>query len=306
MLVACELTVRAFVDVRNVGPSFTTYSPVYGKRLRRSISVKRITPEFEMRLSTNAQGFRQPDEVPAGSNPILFLGDSFTMGYGVSDGEEFVSVIRRQLPPQSGPFLNAGMGDNGNGRWIKFLNRDAPRYAPKLVVLQVMDNDFYDNPAEGLYVLRDGELVEQPIAPPGPREWIQSALNAIPLIARLHLVGLMRQVRNPTAVGPNDDAKPAEKNQSELTYRLVDRAIEICQEHGWPVLGLSVGLQGSRIERMRRIFADRGVTLLEAPNRESRPDLYYRVDGHWNAKGHAYVAQLLLGEMRQVDAAAKH
>jgi hypothetical protein len=46
VLVACELTVRAFVTVRNVGPSFTMYSSIYGKQLRPSISVTRITPEF--------------------------------------------------------------------------------------------------------------------------------------------------------------------------------------------------------------------------------------------------------------------
>src|SRR5512139_2958291 len=82
-LALCELFVRAFVVVRNVGPSFTVYDADYGNRLRPSFSTVRIAPEFTMRLTTNSLGFRgpEPDAPPRGV--VLFLGDSFTMGYGV-------------------------------------------------------------------------------------------------------------------------------------------------------------------------------------------------------------------------------
>jgi hypothetical protein len=295
MLVACELAVRAFVTVRNVGPSFTTYDSVYGKRLRPSISVTRITPEFTMHLSTNAQGFRQPDEVAPGSRPVIFLGDSFTMGYGVDDGEDFVSVIRETESPEIGPFLNAGMGDNGNGRWLKFLAMEAPRYAPRLVVLQVMENDFGDNLSEGLFVLRDGNLVEQPIPPPGLKRRL---LEVFPPLAHLYLVGLLRQVRLPTEANPTPGETPSQPEVGdELTYQLIERAITLCQDQGWPVLGLSVGLEGERLTRMKRLFERHQVKLVEAPSREAHPELYYTTDGHWNAAGHAYVARILMEAM---------
>lgn len=300
MLGACELTVRAFVPVRNVGPSFTMHSPVYGKRIRPSISVTRITPEFVMRLSTNAQGFRQPDEVPLNSHPILFLGDSFTMGYGVDDGSEFVALIRKRRP-DDGPFLNAGMGDNGNGRWLKFLTREAPRFAPRLIVLQVMKNDFNDNRAERLFVLQEGELVEQPVAPPGPRDRVQSTINALPALANLYLVGLLRQVRLPSGTGRTDTGGNETDDPDELTFRLIDRAVELCEEQGWPVLGLSVGLEGAQLERLKQLFDDHQAPLLVAPNQETHPELYYETDGHWNAQGHAYAADLVADAIDAID-----
>jgi hypothetical protein len=305
MLGVCELAVRGFVSVRNVGPSFTMYSPVYGVRLRPSISVMRYTPEFDMRFSTSTQGFRQPDEVPPGSRPVLFLGDSFTMGYGVDDGSEFAAVIRNQQPRERGPFLNAGLGDNGNGRWLKFLALEAPQYAPRLVVLQVMDNDFYDNLAEGLYVLRGGELVEQPVPPPGPRQWMQTTINALPPLGYSHLVGLLRQVRLPSRSnvagddgGSSEPSVPIESDESdELTYALIDRAISLCEGQGWPVLGLSVGIEGDRLERMKKVFGKHRATLLEAPSKAAHPELYYQIDGHWNAMGHARVAEMIADEI---------
>ena len=84
-----ELFVRNFISVRDVGPSFTTYDPVYGTTLKKSFSAQRITPEFTMRFTTNSDGFRGPELGNLSSRSILFLGDSFTMGYGVNDGEEF-------------------------------------------------------------------------------------------------------------------------------------------------------------------------------------------------------------------------
>jgi hypothetical protein len=252
-----------------------------------------------MSFSTNEQGFRQPDQVPPDSHPVLFLGDSFTMGYGVNDGEDFVSLIRKQMPLESGPFLNAGMGDNGNGRWLKFLRYDAPRYGPKLVVLQVMGNDFTDNLTERLYAVEDDKLIELPVPKPGPRQWVRSIMNTVPFIANSHLVGLMRQVHVPAIMhraasdGHSDD-------RDEVTFKLIDRAIEICEEQGWPALGLTVGVEGERLERLEGFFSERGVRLLGVASRDERPDLYYGIDGHWNAKGHRYAAELLLPEIRSL------
>ena len=56
----CELVVRNFVSVRNVGPSFTRYDSYYGQLLKQNFLGLRVTPEFTMRLTTNSDGFRGP------------------------------------------------------------------------------------------------------------------------------------------------------------------------------------------------------------------------------------------------------
>src|SRR3990167_3315053 len=142
--VVAELVVRVAVPVRNVGPTFSEYDPVYGKRLKRSFACTRTTPEFTMRFSTNSLGFRGPEPAGFPGRGVLFLGDSFTTGYGVNDGEEFPDLVRRGLEA-SGigvPVVNAGSGNTGNGYWLRFLEREGTRFSPRLVVLGFCGNDF--------------------------------------------------------------------------------------------------------------------------------------------------------------------
>ena len=96
-LCAAELAVRRFVTVRSVGPAVTVYSPIYGVRLRSNFSGVQITPEFRMRITTNSLGFRGPEPDGPLRNVLLYLGDSFTVGYGVNDGEEFPALVAARL-----------------------------------------------------------------------------------------------------------------------------------------------------------------------------------------------------------------
>jgi hypothetical protein len=34
------------------------------------------------------------------------------------------------------------------------------------------------------------------------------------------------------------------------------------------------------------------------PSKKGRPELYYKVDGHWNEAGHAFVAAQILKELQ--------
>lgn len=302
-LALCELFVRAFVVVRNVGPSFTVYDADYGKRLRPSFSTVRIAPEFTMRLTTNSLGFRgpEPDAPPRGV--VLFLGDSFTMGYGVDDGQEFPALVRERLRAAPGgpiPVINAGTGDTGNGRWVKFLRREAPSFEPRLVVLQVHANDFADNLNERLFALApDGSLVELPPQPPGLSRRVQQVVEAIPGLSYSYLVGLAKQLRFGAAAsgaveGPSRD-QPSDGER--LTLRLVTEALEICRARGWPVLVVLADVAEPQARWLRETVAAQGAALLEIPTKVARPDLYFVLDGHWTTAGQAYAAQQILARL---------
>ena len=74
---------------------------------------------------------------------------------------------KRRVSAHSSP-VNAGIGDTGNGFWVRFLRLNATTLSPRLVVMQVLDNDFVDNVREGVFALRaDGSLDELPIAAQG-------------------------------------------------------------------------------------------------------------------------------------------
>ena len=312
VLLVGELLVRSLVPVRNVGPVFSTYDSVLGKRLKPSFTAKRYTPEFDMVLTTNQSGFRGPELPQSPSNSVLFIGDSFTMGYGVNDGEEFPAIVRAALNRKFGedkiPVINAGIGNNGNGRWIKFLRHEAANYSPQIVLLQPLDNDFYENVRENLFSLSDsGSLIEHGIPPPSLMRRIQNVVDEIPLLEYSYLFALVRQVishsrtsrsteqtnNNAAAItsAHQDDDDPVE----DLTLALIEQAIVLCRESGWPVKMLLIDLPDNRLRAIQSVLDRHNVEAISFPGKNERPDFYYENDGHWNAAGHRDAAQRVLG-----------
>jgi lysophospholipase L1-like esterase len=307
-LLIAEVITRIWVPVRNVGPSFTTYDSVYGKRLKRDFRTIRRAPEFTMRLSTNSRGFRGPELDTTGARPVLFLGDSYTMGYGVNDGEEYPALVREVLHRRSPPIpvVNAGVGDEGNARWIKFLRTEGVALNPRLVVMQISGNDFDDNVRDGLFSLSAaGVLIENPIPPPGWPRRVQQFIEAVPGLAHSHLIGLSRQALPQLRAAPTASPEATEKareNADSLTLRIIDGALKLCRQNGWPVAGLSVGVEEPRLAALRQLFAQRGADVLVIPDNSTRPDLYYAIDRHWNRQGHRWVAQQVMGAIQGAQA----
>jgi lysophospholipase L1-like esterase len=306
-----ELVVRVFVSVRDVGPSFTKHDPTYGKILRPSSTITRITPEFTMQLTTNSRGFRGPELGSLEGGSILFVGDSFTMGYGVTDGQEFPAIVRQSIascyPPLGLEVINAGIGDNGTGRVIKFLRHDAAALKPRILVLQIHANDFEDNISEHLYKLTDsGELIELAVPPPGMGRAAQRIIESVPGLAYSYLVGLMRQLNVPRAGRTMTDGPPpvhaaveaSNAHEERLTLRLLGEVVRITKGAGWQPLVVLADIPQKRHDLLQSFFAERGVTTLSIPTKVERPDLYFRVDGHWNAKGQAFVADRVLQALR--------
>ncbi len=309
-LVIAELVLRSsLISVRNVGASFTVYDEYYGKRLKSNFSTVRSTPEYSMQLTTNSLGFRgtEPEVFPAGS--IVFLGDSFTLGYGVSDGEEYPSLVGDELgalfPNTRVPVVNAGIGDSGNGRWVKFLRTDADQFEPRLVVMQFMNNDFRDNFRERLFVLQEGsnELMEVPQRISSGRR-LQSVIEFVPGLADTYLLGKLReiQVASPSAAGAAQqmpvDAR-VRAAAERFAHRLVEEAIKICKEKGYPVLMLNAGVDGTPRQKLEALYEWYQVPHLWIPTKADRPDLYFEIDGHWNAAGHEYTAGTVIDFLRE-------
>jgi len=89
-----------------------------------------------------------------------------------------------------------------------------------------------------------------------------------------------------------------------LTYRLLDEVLSLCHQNKWPVIAVSLEVEGERFEKLKSLFEARDVHLMRMPSQEERPDLFYEVDGHWNTRGHAYVADLIVRELNKLDPAA--
>ena len=311
-LVFGELALRRFVPLRDVGPSFTVHDPVLGKRVKPGFSTERITPEFRMRFTSNSLGFRGPETHDFAMAPLLFLGDSFTLGYGVNDGEEYPALVaaelRRRYGEKAPSVVNAGIGDSGNGFWLRFLQTRGQLLRPRLVAMQVFQNDFSDNLNEGLYALAaHGTLHERPVPAPGLLRRLQPAIEAIPFLPDSHLLGLVRQVRLPELRKAHADVSEPQglRPSDELTLRIIERAITMCAARGWQMLGIVVGLPEARRNAVNALFARHGVRTVILPEKSARPDLYYVLDGHWNSGGHALAASAVVEALESLGVVSR-
>ncbi len=300
-----EVFVRAFIPVRNVGPTFTEFDPVYGKRLKANFQGTRVTPEFSMELTTNQLGHRGPPRTALPEGAILFLGDSFTMGYGVNDDEVFVSLISERLQGaySSVPdVINLGIGNLGNGRWLKFLKQEGREHNPALIVLQLTGNDFADNRRENLFeVDESGNLAEFEPAETGTRT-IQKIVEAVPGITSSYLFAAARQASQsllqsapePTAATRSQPTNNRPNNRRfDLTYKIIDQIIEWSAQNSVPLITFVVAASPAQLEGLEPLFSRRNLPLITAPAKEDSPDLYYETDGHWNAAGHRHIADVL-------------
>jgi hypothetical protein len=175
-----------------------------------------------------------------------------------------------------------------------------------------MQNDYDDNLREGLFALApNGELKELPVRIDRTRA-LEPWLDKVPGLSRSHLYGLMRQAiaswrhRGATHGGaPRGGAAGRGGEAERLTERLVEEALLLCQTKGAPAFVLLVGVQGERRDGLLAVLRRHAVPFAEAPGKDRRPDLYYRVDGHWNRAGHAFVAELLFDRLGKAAAPAE-
>jgi hypothetical protein len=91
----------------------------------------------------NSQGLRDREyslAKPPGVYRILMLGDSTTLGWGVSAGETAAKLLERQLGPQF-EVINAGVGNYGTVQESAYYKTRGRLFHPDLVILQYFIND---------------------------------------------------------------------------------------------------------------------------------------------------------------------
>ncbi|HUF70770.1 MAG TPA: SGNH/GDSL hydrolase family protein [Longimicrobiales bacterium] len=301
-LAVAEIVIPAIIPLRLVGPPVTRGDSVYGHALTPDLRATQTTPEFRIRISINTQGFRGPEQDESAGPPIVFIGDSFTFGFGVSDGDEYPQLVSRALSerfghPHSG-VVNAGVGNHGQGRWVKFLRRDAPRLAPRAIVLQMHQNDFRDNGAQHLFELSEaGDLIEPPVRRMETGRRLQQWTERIPFVSRTHLFALVRQSYHAIQMrkSPAEDAEQGEAARADrLTVMLIEESLHICAEQGWPVVALLAALDPHQLELVLPVLERWNVPVSLFPAKSDRQDLHWTLDGHWNEAGHRFAAERVL------------
>ena len=125
-----------------------------GWRMKPNIAARIDVVDLEgLPVRSNSEGFWDKEFVlqkPPNRTRIVFLGDSFTWGFGVREEERFTNRLASANPQWD--TLNFGMPGYGTDQSLLVWRHLSRRYQPDLVIMTVFDNDYVDN----VSVMRSG------------------------------------------------------------------------------------------------------------------------------------------------------
>ena len=174
-LVLAELVVRIFAPQPLPSQTQIREYVLKGMYVADDEAGYRLAPGFSGRIeraghatefSTNSLGFRGDEPGPKTKPRIAAFGDSFTWGWGVPQGEEWIHWAGREIARLGGgdvQTLNCGVNGYGTDNAEVALERLGPELHPDLVLLGFFANDYIDNllGAKGIYTVRDGYLFDR-------------------------------------------------------------------------------------------------------------------------------------------------
>lgn len=310
-------------EVANPLYSFHDSDPRLGWRGKPDIRLRFRRPQFDALIAHDGEGFRvpEPPRPAAARRRVLVLGDSFTWGWGVSQGAVYTDHLQRQLPDTA--IVNRGVNGFGTAQQLLLLEDELARSGADLVLLQFFFNDLHDNvsPKRGrrpLFTL-DGERLVRPSGALRPlhgslRRWLKDHSRTFLLFDFT-----TRTLRNagedaalpvpppsgqPLAAGPPPPGAP-------VTARLLTAMADTARRHG-ARFAIAYAPHHSElgdpdavppdIRAAHAVAADAAggdvawidLTPALAAAAQRGEAVLFDGDDHWTPHGHALVAEALL------------
>ncbi len=187
-------------------PDDITYRhPRYHHRYRPHAQTTEGRVDFHATYTTNALGLRGSREYgpkPAGVRRLLMLGDSFTFGIGVNDGQTFSALLQEAMDVRGAPIeiINAGVGSYSPILHYLTLRDLYLDWAPDAVILWFDFTDIQDDYEYEPHLLYDAAgqaTVCNPDYVHGHRDWVATVLTRSALVKYLHhkLGGTVQRIR---------------------------------------------------------------------------------------------------------------
>ena len=294
--------------------------PYLGWAGKPNVRMRYRRPEFNTLVELDAGGWRRPlPSPPDAARRILVLGDSFTWGWGVSQGELFTDRLQARLPTVA--LVNRGLFGFGTAQEYLLLQRELAAAHYDAVVLMFFVNDVADN-IDGkdghrpYFDLVDGRLQprNQPALPytSAPPSFLRRNSRAYELLTME--LSLMRPRLRGVA---GDERTYRESSVTDfhdlpgyaVTVRLLAEMAGLTRQHGaqfflvyipdrsefeaaspYPYVH-AVHAMVDDVARQERIPL---VDLSPAFRRQAKAGLIFPVDAHWTPAGHQVAADVLL------------
>ncbi len=146
-LVFAEVFLRFFHPQAMMWPRLQ-FSPKYSVKMPPdTVMVNDMPGEWRFIYTVNADGYRG-EALPVSNvydkDNIVILGDSYSFGLGVNDGEEFPAIMSERLQ-SAHDIINLGSAGWGLGQQIRRYVEFGQLFKPKTVILQYSANDVPDN-----------------------------------------------------------------------------------------------------------------------------------------------------------------
>jgi hypothetical protein len=295
-LVGLELLVRVLSPQATIYPRYR-----YSERLSQTLfpsttMVAELPGAWRFVYTTSEYGFRAPT-VPVSNRydrpNIVVLGDSYSFGNGVNDGEEYPAVLASLLADQAN-VVNLGVPGYGLSQEIRLLYEVGAAYDPAIVLLQFTDNDPDDNLFYRVTAIEDGRFVFRTdqslnILLQGVKDYLGNSL-----IQKSQLYNFLRN----TAYETLRQREVATGDGEALYKDLLDLLAEDLRRRGIDLVFFGVNDHLGRFPQITakvRALAGEGLLSYQPsePWFEGVAD-YGTPEGHaWGAKAHRIVAERL-------------
>lgn len=326
-LVAMEIGLRVISPLRrfvNPGRAFHRFDAEVGWRGRPEIDQRFVsgTGDFDVRVQHDREGFRLHRASPAeqGAPVWAVLGDSFTWGWGVDQGEVFTDLLQRELGARA-TVRNLGINATSTLQQALLLE-DLARagFRSARVVVMMFVNDF----AECVQVARDKPYLDvdgdrvvvrnHPVADSHYREgWWRRLVRESALCTTVACAADLwkRRLFEASTLIQVDAPTPVSDSQRVAMRHALGRIRATCESLGAEgvvvLVPLPAELAASRPTPFQSnacaLASELGlgcIDLTPALREASHGDwtrLYLKRDGHWTAEGHQVAAATLHGAL---------
>lgn len=305
---------RALAEVRH-----TTYDPELGWTHVPNLRVEDMYGEG-IYLETNSQGLRSTRDfsrdVPEGRLRMICSGDSFTLGYGVSNDETWCSLLEGF--DERFETVNMGQGGYGLDQAYLWYLRDGDRLAHDVLIFAFISEDLqrmryrefvgYGKPRIRLV---GGRLVvgNQPVPEAGPR--LRRWLNRFEFLRNLRISAILGAGLSSLRAARGSDAM-SEKEMYEISAEIFKHLHEISLENGRKLVLVHLPTKedypSPHSLGMRRWIATgaarNGIAYVDLIDDFDRVPVSEMVEffrsAHYSARGNRFIAERLYREMREV------
>jgi hypothetical protein len=316
-----ELVVRLVMPVDTFIAVPNRWDQATGLRMIENSHGSINRPEYSCEFHVNSRGLREretPLSASSGEHRILFLGDSYTCGFGVDAEKTFSRVVEQDLQRRT---INAGVGATGTAQQLAYYLDEGHLYGADLVVLSFVANDFGDSVGSGLFTWDDNVLTRHD-APRTTATSLMEFTRRLPgyhsILGHSHALARLKQGfagwwyqrrGGGGRVYDTDNVMP--ERRMGLSVKLVQELDAAVRDHGAQLLvvfvplapGLDVSAEPMHEAACRIRFSGIPVLEMEADRDRFTAEgiaTYYADDGHWTPEGHHQFGLVIAGAIREM------